>query len=431
MKYRKWSPEDVKNLLSLPLESLLQMYPEQDRNSLGNLKKYYINKLKRRNAMETTPQPNQEGQRNPSRLDKIAELLERSGISTEDIERVERINVWQGFIKNQEGEIEYADLASATFIPKRDEADETFLSQADPVTIRPSRAKPPKRDYSLIFAFGDAQIAYRKVGEDLIPIHDERAMSVARTMCKDLRPDVIVNLGDTVDLPNLSKYDPDSNHFLTTLQQSFNRVHTFYAELRADNPEAKIVEVDSNHNARIGKFVLKHAMEFYGLRQAGQPPEAWPVLTYPFLANLDAVGVEWVSGYEAAEYHYSDDLIFIHGKEVRSNGSTAELLSKKYPYTNVVAGHGHKAQTHTRTTNDGKYLTAIQAGTLCKTTGEVPGYGTAVDDMGVPVRKQMDWQQGVVVIKDYGEGYYEFTHVYIKDGKAFYNGKEYNDEQIR
>lgn len=365
MKYKKWNADDIANLLSLSITELERLYPDHNRNKLSILKKYYENKIK------TEPMSMQ---------------------------------------------VEFVPL---------DVDSVTFLSQANPVSIKSSKPRTVKRGYKIIVALGDMQIAYRKIGDSLVPIHDEAAMSVARKLCYQLSPDVIVNLGDTVDLPNLSKYEADSNHFLTTLQMAFDRAHSYYAELRADNPNTRIVEVDSNHNARISKFVIKNAMQFYGIRQAGQPPEAWPILTYPFLANLNAVGVEWIGGYEAAEYHYNDDLVFIHGKEVRSNGSTADMLSKKFPYKNVVAGHGHKAQTHTRTTSDGKYLTAIQVGALCKTTGEVPGYGTAVDDMGIPVRKQMDWQQGILVIKDYGDGNYEFNHVHIRNGKAFYEGREF------
>jgi len=136
-----------------------------------------------------------------------------------------------------------------------------------------------------------------------------------------------------------------------------------------------------------------------------------------------------VGGYGAAQFEYAPDLVFKHGDKIRSNGSTADLQSKENPYNNIVVGHGHKAQTHTRTTPDGRYLTAVQVATLCKTTGEVPGYGTAVDDWGNPVHKQMDWQNGLLVIEDYGDGNYNFFHVLIRDGKAYYQGKEYNGNE--
>ena len=58
----------------------------------------------------------------------------------------------------------------------------------------------------------------------------------------------------------------------------------------------------------------------------------------------------------------------------------------------------------------------------CKITGEVPGYGTGVDDMGHPVHNQQDWQQGVVIIDDYGDGLYQWRTVNITEGVAFMDG---------
>ena len=409
-----WIGENFVNLITKSVDELQQIYPQYNRNHLMATKRYWLSKMS-----EKEPKTNRDN------IEKFRELMERSGINPDDVERVKEIKAWQGFIKNADGEIEYADLMGFSVTPKQEVPEVSFLSQANPVDIHPTKAKPTKRKHRLIVAFGDAQIAYRLIDGELVPIHDEIAMKVARLLCKDLQPETIVNLGDNVDLPQLSKYDPDSNHFLTTLQAGFDRAHSFYAELRADNPRSRIVEVDSNHNVRLGKFVLNHAMSFYGLKQAGVPNN-WPVLSYPFLANLEDVGVEWYGGYGAATFEYADDLIFKHGDKIRSNGSTADLQSKAHPYHNVVFGHGHKAQTHTLTTPDGRYLTAVQVAALCKTNGIVPGYGTGVDDRGHPVHKQMDWQNGMLIVEDYGDGNYNFFHVLIRDGKAYYNGKEYN-----
>lgn len=303
--------------------------------------------------------------------------------------------------------------------------------QAVPARITPSRRKPVERDHKSIFVFGDAQIDYRRVLdhetglEELVPIHDERALKIARYICRDLHPDTIVNLGDTVDLSALSRFKPDSDHFHKTLGPSFQRVHDMYAGLRADNPDARIVEVDSNHNTRLKDNLLKNIPAMYGVRQAGS--DDYPVMTYPYLTNLKHVGVEWISGYGSAEFNYADDLAFIHGTMATSNNSTAAKLSKENPDRNIVQGHAHRAETYHRTDRRGKQLGAYVVGALCRTTGEVPSYHSAVDDLGQPVKYQENWTQSVMHIRDYGDQY-QFDHILINDGVAHYGGKEYRDE---
>lgn len=335
---------------------------------------------------------------------------------------------WESLTKNAEGEAEIHTLHAYSYQP-----DEAY-PQAVAAKITPSRHKPPKRDYKTIVVFGDAQIDYRRIEKDgkevLVPIHDERALKLARYICRALFPDVIVNLGDTVDLAALSRFKPDSDHFHRTIGPSFQRVHDFYAELRSDNPNARIVEVDSNHNTRLKDNLLKNMPALYNVQQAGTEG-GYPIISYPFLANLDPLGVEWISGYGAAEFEYADDLAFIHGTMATSAGSTAAKLSKVNPDRNIVQGHAHRVETHHRTARNGKQFGAYVVGALCRTTGEVPSYHSAVDDRGNPVKYQEDWQNGLMVIKDYGEGRYEFNHVLIQDGRAFYDGKLYdaNEEQ--
>lgn len=305
------------------------------------------------------------------------------------------------------------------------------LLPAVAANITPTTERGVERDHRLLLVFGDMQIAYRHIDDDYLPIHDERAMRAVRLLAADLRPETIVNLGDTVDLPELGKYDPDSNHFQGTLGMSLQRAHNFYAELRADNPEARIVEVDSNHNSRLGKFVLRYAMPLNGLQQATSDPERnekprYPVMTYPHLLNLEQVNVEWVSGYDAAEFEYADDLVFKHGKQIRSNGSTAQMHSAQNHDRNIVVGHGHRHEQHSRSDRHGNYFTAVQVGSLCKITGEVPGYNSAVDDYGKVVDRQQGWQQSCLIIEDYGNGNYNFLNVFIKNGVAYFNGKQYD-----
>jgi hypothetical protein len=177
--------------------------------------------------------------------------------------------------------------------------------------------------------------------------------------------------------------------------------------------------------------MLKNAPDMYGFKRPG---ESQAMFTYGYMANLEHVGVDFVSGYGAAEYMYGEDydappIRFIHGSTVASNASTAAKESKANPENHIVRGHGHRLEQHTRTTRAGRYLASLQIGALCRTTGEVPSYHSGVDDSGNVVKYQEDWQQSVLVIRDY-DGDYEFQNVPIRDGIALYNGRLYNGEAL-
>lgn len=419
----RWQGDDLWHLLNDSLSELLERYPQYTEGTLKGKRNYWRRKINiGETEMPSTPET-------PGDNNSFGDVLRLHNLDPALAQEFTDQGFHVGYIKNSEGEIEYTiPLPHA----RRGKANLDEFSPAVPAKITPSRRKPEVRDHKVLFVFGDAQIDYRRMKDgSLEPIHDERAISVGQMLCRDLQPDEIINLGDTVDLAALSRFSPDSDHFHRTLGPSFQRTHDMYAQYRADSPWAKITEVDSNHNTRLKNFVLKYAPSMYGMERAGETGE-YPVLSYPFLANLGKLGVDWVSGYGAAEYVYgleydSPPIVFKHGNSAVSNGSTASKESKENPETNVVRGHTHRMETHYRTTRRGNYLASVVCGVMCRTTGEVPSYHSAVDDHGTPVKYQENWQTGVLVIHDYN-GDYQFDHVPIRDGKAFYNGKEYQSE---
>lgn len=389
MTYKKWTPQEIEELLSDPLEVSCEKHHNKTRNQLQILRKYY---QKKRGLIV------EEG--------RLYKTWETSAFNKETQEWTTTTNHGYEYSPNPEEVFEPAVAAKIT----------------------PNRSKPPRRDHRVYVAIGDAQMDYRRLDDNTLePLHDERAMRATRLLCADLRPDEIVNLGDNVDLSSLSRFAPDSDHFHRTLGPSFQRAHDFYAELRADNPQAKIVEVSSNHEVRLRNWVLKNMPQMYGVKRPGV--EDFPVMTYPYLANLSHVGVDWVGGYGAAEYPIggNEDLIARHGRETRTKTqSAASKIMGNYPETNNVHGHAHEMSMATRTLRSGKMLTSLAVGALCRVDGVVPSYHSAVDDHNMPVKTQENWSQGIAVILDYGNSHYQFDSVPIRDGVIFYNGVEYN-----
>lgn len=398
MKYQKWVGRRLDDL-RLPWEQFTILHPTIKKTNYRALRRYH--KIKGENPMPHTPEHEPTAEDIAGRLTKT----------------------WEVSAFNREsGEWETATNHAYAY----DESPEEW-DQAVAAKITPSRKKIPERNHRRLFVFSDAQIDYRRIDGELHPIHDERVLRISQLICRDFQPDEIINTGDTVDLATLSRFDPDSDHFHRTLAPSFQRVHDMYAEYRANNPQAKITEVDSNHNTRLKKYMLNNGNPFYGFTRPGED-EDYPVNTYPYLANLKPLGVDWISGYGAAEYVYGEEydtppIIFKHGNTSVSRGSTAakELNSE----THVVRGHSHRAESMYRTNRAGHYMASIVVGVSCSIEGDVPGVHSAVDDNNQVVKKMQNWQQGVLLIRDY-DGEYEFQHILIRDGKAHWEGREYN-----
>lgn len=427
----KWTGVDRWNIINLPLSELVKKYPGEKKNTLKGKKAYWKDKLLK-GEIEMPPSP-EATQPNPERETFTEQVVDGQLVSS--------IEGWYEMItKDNDGNAHTHRLYKHS--TKTRPTNEVSLEQyvpATPARITPSRRKPIDRDYDNIFVFSDLQVGERRIydhrtgQEEIVTLHDERAMQVARMICRDARPSLIVNLGDTIDLSSLSRFKPDSNHFMTELGPSFQIIHDYYGELRSDNPDARIIEVSSNHNQRLVDYTLKNFGQMHQVYQAGNTSK-YPALSYPFMANLEHVNVDWIGGYPAGVHLHGEEygappIRFAHGTENSQNGTTAAKIMKNHPETHNVHGHDHTEGMARHTLRNGRTLGSFVVPALCKTTGEVSSYHSAVGEDNRPVHYQENWQQGCLIIRDYRNGEYEFVQIPIVDGVARHNGKEYKADE--
>lgn len=361
-------------------------------------------------------------------LGKLADLLERNGISTDDIGAVHRVNLYQGFHKTADGEAEIVDLAAIQLSPSWEAGPAwPVVQQAKPTVIkaRPPSFKPAaNHGYETCVVLPDPQIGFRRdlVTGELDPFHDDTAMDTALSVLRDLQPNLIINLGDTLDLAEMSSFRKEASFALTT-QATLDRAHEWLADQRAAVPDAEIRLIEGNHDRRLLNYITDNAKAAFGLRQANTP-ESWPVFTVPHLLRLDELDVEYVEGYPAGITWINDRLACVHGERLK----VEQVVDEER--VSIIQGHIHRIARATktrRTIHGARVSLSASPGCLCRIDGAVPSTKGSTDSRGRAIMRPEDWQQGIAVVRyEPGDGKFKVDLVDIIDGWCMVEGRIYN-----
>lgn len=296
---------------------------------------------------------------------------------------------WEVVTKDAEGEAHIHELHYERKLPEvsTEELESLFVRQAKPTRIVPSKRKIPTTDFETTIFLADAHY----------PFVDRRAMALAKIACRELNPTTICFLGDELDVSNFSKYET-RKEWAGGLQASIDALHEDMAEFKADNPQARLVQHESNHHIRLERKIREYNGDLVGLKRANAVRELG-VLSLGFLLRHDELGVEYVSGYPNAEFWHSDDIVSFHGTNSVAGGSTM-LKTIKAATVSCVQGHSHRSELVYRTFKDGrneKTIFGLNPGTLADFT-EIPKDSYATDQRGKVLPARVDWQQAVGVV---------------------------------
>jgi predicted phosphodiesterase len=363
-------------------------------------------------------------------LGRIADLLDRNGISVDDVGAVRRVSLYQSVTKDADGEPAVHDLTAVQLSPKwADGPAWPPVQPAPPIRVTAGKGSRTAAVTSTAVVLPDMQVGYyRGADGEMVATHDERALAVALAVLKDARPSLVVLVGDNLDLPEMGKYRT-TPAYRQTMQAAIDRAAGIAAEVRAAaGPTARIVWLAGNHEERLPRYILDNAAAAFGLRQ-GNTPEGWPVMSVPHLCRLDDSAVEYLAGYPASQVWITPTLRVIHGDRVNSGGSTAHKYLNAGDPTSVIYGHIHRIEAayRTRVTHDGpRTVLAASPGCLARIDGAVPSVKGGVDVDGRPLVRFEDWQQGLAVVPfDPVSGRFTYEQVPILDGCAWWRGKVY------
>ena len=225
--------------------------------------------------------------------------------------------------------------------------------------------------------------------------YSDRPSPAHKILCKiikDLKPDIVINNGDSLDFPAISRHDPDGFEE-KPLPADELEINKQRLQEIADCSDAELFWNLGNHDQRLQKMLVKDAPAL----------EGWPMIS--IADNFP----DWkVQNSIIINRH------FMIKHKTNNGGQTPERIFALNSGLSIAIGHHHRLRVIPLTDFRGTRY-GICTGML----GEP--FSPAFDYCDENFR---DWQPGFVVFTIDGENLYPET-VSVKDGKALFRGKVY------
>lgn len=284
------------------------------------------------------------------------------------------------------------------------------------ITISTPKYKTPerKRDYKLCLAVPDIQCGYMRDLDTgrLRPYHDRNACDVVIQAAKILQPDIVVYIGDNLDLPEASDKFLVTPEMVRTLQPALLELNwmmgSIYAACGADS-----YWIAGNHDARLERNIIQRAPYLHDLKAVNGK---YPLMSIPSLMDLDAIKVTYLNGYPNNGLWLNENFYFQHGHIFGSKSGETSTKMLQHARSSVAQGHSHRAEMAIQTTkcHSGiKQYMALSLGCLVDLEGECPKVGT-----------NPNWQNsfGLITYED-GDGMFDAHLQIITKGKTIMNGQ--------
>lgn len=239
------------------------------------------------------------------------------------------------------------------------------------------------------------------------PFQARGALNNLISFAGDFKPDVLVNVGDDIDGPEISQWHKGSAlEYGSTLQASFDIVSEIHAKFRQAIGDAPYHLSRSNHGDRMRKYIGQYA---------------------PALASLRSLDLAELAGYTAAGITYhkqpfpiAPGWVCAHGDEgglSQIAGRTAALLATKWGVS-VACGHTHRA---------GLVPTSYGFGGLIHSTlwGLEVGHLMDVSLAGYLKGGHCDWQSAFGILRINGDRVHPEVIPINNDGSFCVDGQWY------
>lgn len=265
--------------------------------------------------------------------------------------------------------------------------------------IKSRNSSSDKHSKSVRYLFTDKEMKVMVYSDTHFPRADPLALECA-LMIRDLyEPDIIINLGDTLDMHHLSRFAKVGGR-RETLQEEIDSWRTWASRMYDGfNGEAFILR--GNHDARIERVLGG----IDGLSDLG-------ATTLDNLLGVSEFGCESVCDVLVVNPRGDDvypdgQMYFYHGDSARKgSGNSARFLSVSLSGASVMVGHAHRTALVASRTQRG-IARSYEVGCLAS--------------MNVDWSLYPDWSQSVMV-GVLSDEVCEFTPVLIDRGSFMYGG---------
>ena len=282
------------------------------------------------------------------------------------------------------------------------------------------KVRLPRKKMKRAVVIPDMHVGYRRTDDGTEPMHDLAACAIASRIIRDQEPDLVVLLGDNLDLADWSDkfiVTPDCK-FLT--QDSLNFLASWIHGWRSSTD--RVVYLEGNHEWRLPKALASNCQAAYGLKPANLP-DANPALSIPNLLGLDDLEVEWVGGFPKNHDWINENLRARHADELAKQPGQTVGKSLQHSRASSAFGHAHRVESAHTTVHGFDKIRVYGAycfGTLAR-----------LDDLGPPSGgKETNWQQcvGIIDYMDESPHLFNVQQHLIYDGKCIVEGTLYESE---
>jgi hypothetical protein len=240
-----------------------------------------------------------------------------------------------------------------------------------------------------------------------VPFHDEAALQVVYGIIRDVRPRVVVHLGDLLDCYKISRYTKDRDHVLNT-QDEIDQARHILHHVSELAPDAEKYLLEGNHEARLDELLNTlpgtHAelIRWRDIRAAA---------TWPALLKTEEIGWTFVPVKGQAHVSILPRLITKHGTVVRKwSGQSGKGEWERYGKSGL-SGHVHRVGQFYTSDSNGNHVWT-ECGCTCKLRPEY--------------MEDPNWAHAVVLVHFTPDGSrFSVEPVYIENGRALFGRTEY------